>query len=382
MSIEPNLTRPASGQSTNPQTSTGGRVGAPGAQGRGEEEPNSRGLTGRARGAGLLSVVGLILILLVLMPSLVSIDSLLNLQDAVGLALFACATNLLIGYGGLVSFGQGAFYGVGAYVVALMWMHWQTSFWVGFVVAPFAGALVALLVGLIALRTRMLYFALLTLAFSQLFYVIVLQQNSFTGGANGVFGSMVPAFLLDPAHAYYFTLGVVVIALLGLWKITRSPFGMTLRAVRENRERAEALGVDVFRHQLLAFVFSGFLCALAGTLFVVGNQSANPDLLNWTESGYPIFMAVIGGQFVFLGPALGAIIYEQGRDVVLAHFADWQLVFGLVLLAIVMFAPDGLLGVLARGSGWARRRLSRNGDADSHRAPSRASDTTGTGDEL
>lgn len=306
-------------------------------------------------------VVAAILLVTILMPSLVSTDSLLNLQDAVGLALFACATNLLIGYGGLVSFGQGAFYGVGAYVVALMWMHWQTSFWLGFAVAPFAGALVALLVGLIALRTRMLYFALLTLAFSQLFYVLVLQQNSFTGGANGVFGSIVPNFLIDPHNAYYFTLGVVVVALLALWKITRSPFGMTLRAIRENRERAEALGVDVFRHQLMAFVFAGFLCALAGTLFVVGNQSANPDLLNWTESGYPIFMSVIGGQFVFLGPALGALIYEQGRDVVLAHFSDWQLIFGLLLLSIVLFAPDGLLGVLSRSSGWLLARLPRGG---------------------
>jgi branched-chain amino acid transport system permease protein len=123
---------------------------------------------------------------------------------------------------------------------------------------------------------------------------------------------------------------------------------MTLRAIRENRDRAEALGVNVFRHQLLAFVFAGAFCALAGTLFVVHDQSANPDLLNWTQSGYPIFMAVIGGQFLFLGPALGAVIYEQGRDVVLASFSDWQLVFGLLLLIIVLFAPDGVLGLMIR----------------------------------
>jgi branched-chain amino acid transport system permease protein len=303
----------------------------------------------RRRRALQLAPLPVILVILALMPLMLSATSLLNVQSAIGLALFACAANLLIGYGGLVSFGQGAFYGIGAYVVALMWMHWQTSFWLGFVAAPFVGAFAALLVGVVALRTRRLYFALLTLAFTQLFYVLVLQQEGFTGGANGVFGAILPSFLTDLNNGYYFTLAVVVIALLALWRITRSPFGLTLRAIRENRERAESLGVNVFRHQLLAFVFAGAFCALAGTLFVVHDQSANPNLLNWTESGYPIFMAVIGGQFLFLGPALGALIYEQGRDVVLASVADWQLVFGLLLLAIVIFAPDGVLGLLVRG---------------------------------
>ena len=309
------------------------------------------------RFGGLAALVAV----LALMPSTLSATSLLNVQSAIGLALFACVTNLLVGYGGLVSFGQAAFYGIGAYTIALMWLHWQTSFWVGFIAAPVVGAAAALLVGLVALRTRRLYFALLTLAFSQLFYVIVLQQTGFTGGANGVFGAILPSFLVDPNHAYYFTLAVAVLALLALWKITRSPFGMTLRAIRENRERAEALGVNVFAHQLMAFVLAGLFCALAGTLFVVHDQSANPDLLAWTESGIPIFMSVIGGMYLFLGPALGALIYEQGRDVVLASFSDWQLAFGVMLLVIVLFAPQGVLGLLAGGRDavWRRWRTLR-----------------------
>ena len=235
--------------------------------------------------AALWGPVAVIVVVLALMPSVLSATSLLNVQSAIGLALFACATNLLVGYGGLVSFGQGAFYGTGAYVVALAWLHHVTSFWVSFIAAPFVGAALALLVGLVALRTRRLYFALLTLAFSQLLYVIVEQQTSFTGGANGVFGAILPSVLVNPDNAYYFTLAVAAVGLLALWKITRSPFGMTLRAIRENRERAEALGVNVFTHQLLAFVFAGGFCALAGTLFVVLDQSANPDLLNWTQFG-------------------------------------------------------------------------------------------------
>jgi branched-chain amino acid transport system permease protein len=322
--------------------------------------------TWASRAALRFAPTAAIVVILAVLPSMLTATSLLNVQSAIGLALFACATNLLVGYGGLVSFGQGAFYGIGAYVVALMWMHWQTSFWLGFVAAPFVGAFAALLVGLVALRTRRLYFALLTLAFTQLFFVIVVQQESFTGGANGVFGSILPGFLSDLNNGYYFTLAVVVIALLLLWRITRSPFGMTLRAIRENRERAESLGVNVFGHQLLAFVFAGAFCAVAGTLFVVHDQSANPNLFNWAESGYPIFMAVIGGQFLFLGPAVGALIYEQGRDVVLANVSDWQLVFGLMLLAIVLFAPDGILGLLMRGRDWVlgRRRHASAGSSE------------------
>jgi branched-chain amino acid transport system permease protein len=314
---------------------------------------------GRPRGKA--SGVILLVALLAALPYMITAGALLNVETAVGLVLFACATNLLVGYGGLVSFGQGAFYGVGAYTVALMWLHWQTSFWLGFVAAPFVGAATAFLVGLVALRTRRLYFALLTLAFSQLFYVVVVQQESFTGGANGVFGNLLPPFLTNLLDGYWFTLGVVVLALLALWWITRSPFGMTLRAIRENRDRTETLGVNVFRHQLLAFVFAGALCAIAGTLFVVNNQSANPDILSWTESGYPVFMAVIGGQYLFLGPALGAFIYEEGRDVVLGSFSDWQLVFGLMLLAIVVFAPDGVLGLLIRGGRVLGRGRHRGG---------------------
>lgn len=340
---------PVSGSAARPQVSLAGQASAPG--------PVTRARGGAMKAAVRLGPAAAVVAVLAFMPSLLPPASLLNVQSALGLALFACATNLLVGYGGLVSFGQGAFYGIGAYVIALSWLHLHTPFWISFVAAPFIGAVAALLVGLVALRTRRLYFALLTLAFSQLFYVIVLQQTAFTGGANGVFGALLPAFLSDLGHGYYFTLAVAALGLLALWRITRSPFGMTLRAIRENRQRAEALGVNVFAHQLLAFVIAGAFCALAGTLFVVHDQSANPDLLNWTQSGYPIFMAVIGGQFVFLGPALGALIYEQGRDVVLANFSDWQLVFGLLLLIVALFSPDGVAGVLARGRDIAWRRL-------------------------
>ncbi len=290
-----------------------------------------------------MAVVACLIALVVLGMSL-SPSNALELQYATSLALFAVATNLMLGFGGLVSFGQGVFYGVGAYTVALGWMHHSLSFGEAMVVAPFLGAAVAVVLGALALRTRRLYFALLTLTLSQLAYVIAENQANFTGGTNGVFGSMVPTWLLDPRNSFLFTLALVTVSIAILWKVTRSPFGLVLRAIRDNRSRVEALGVNVFAHELAAFVISGFFCSVAGTLFVVYSQSSYPELLNWTSSGVPIFMAVIGGMYSFLGPVLGAFVYEFANHFLIQYTQDWQLVLGVVLLIIVLLRPDGLAG--------------------------------------
>ncbi|MGH6780382.1 MAG: branched-chain amino acid ABC transporter permease [Bradyrhizobium sp.] len=308
------------------------------------------------------TTVGLAVVLAVLItaPAWLAVPWLLELQAVLGLAVFAVATNLLLGYGGLVSFGQAAFYGLGSYTIATTWLHWRVPFWIAFIGAPMLAAVAAFLVGLIALRTRKLYFALLTLAFSQLFYVVAEQQYNFTSGANGIFGAMVPATLVQPTAGYWFVLGVAVVALLALWKITVSPFGLVLRATREKRSRAEALGVNVFGHQLLAFVISGFFCGLAGALYVVHNQNAYPELLNWVKSGDPVIMDVIGGMYTFLGPVLGAFIFHFAEQYLVTVSKDWQLILGLVLLAIILFLPDGVLGRLS-GARWFRSPASRDG---------------------
>lgn len=293
-------------------------------------------------------IVVLLFTLLVSFSFVLSEAQLLDLRSVFVLALFAVATNLLLGYGGLVSFGQASFYGLGAYVVALGWLHYQWPFWLSFLLAPAIGGLAALAVGALALRTRRLYFSLLTLAFSQLFFTIALKWYSFTQGDNGIFSRrMVPEGLRDPQMGYLFTLVVVAVSMLILWKITVSPFGLTLRAIRENRGRAEALGVNVYWHQLQAFVISGAFCALAGVLFVVKDQGAVPQMLEWTKSGDPVLAAVIGGMFSFLGPALGALVYQYGHDWIVQYTTHWQLVLGIVLLTVVLFAPDGLLGLFS-----------------------------------
>lgn len=318
------------------------------------EMPSAPKPGGFARSTGVVALVAMTIGGLALAGAYLPLATALDIRNAIGLALFAVATNLLLGYGGLVSFGQAVFYGIGAYAVVLGWMHWGWSFWTGFVLAPIVAAGVALAVGVIALRARQLYFALLTLAFTQLAFTLAQQQHEFTGGDNGVFGDVLPSWLRDERKGFMFTLAVASICCFALWRVVNSPFGLTLRAIRENRDRMEALGVNVFLHELVAFVISAFFCAIAGVLFVVHTQSAYPGLLDWTKSGEPILMAVIGGMFSFFGPILGAFVYTLGQQELVQQTQYWRLVLGLILLAIVILRPDGLIGLFS--AGWSRIR--------------------------
>lgn len=324
-----------------------------------DDARRERLLRSLAAAAGAIAIVGALALAGAFLPLATALD----FRNAIGLALFAVATNLLLGYGGLVSFGQAVFYGIGAYTVMLGWQHYGWSFWVGFVLAPLIATGAALAIGVVALRTRLLYFALLTLAFTQLAFTLAQQQHEFTGGDNGVFGDVLPGWLLDERQGYMFTLGVATVSCFLLWRVVTSPFGLTLRAIRENRERMEALGVNVLLHELIAFAISAFFCAVAGVLFVVHTQSAYPQLLEWTKSGEPILMAVIGGMFSFLGPAVGAFIYTLGQQELVQQTDYWKFVLGVLLLAIVLVRPDGLAGVLSSSWAWVRRRLAPSGGA-------------------
>lgn len=314
----------------------------------------------RARSFGIAAFLAALVGVLALAGAYLPLATALDVRNAIGLALFAVATNILLGYGGLVSFGQAIFYGVGAYTVMLGWQHWGWSFWTGFIVAPFLAAGLAAAIGVIALRTRNLYFALLTLAFTQLAFTLAQQQHEFTGGDNGVFGDVLPSWLRDERQGYMFTLGVATVCCLAIWRIVNSPFGLTLRAIRENRERMEALGVNTFLHELAAFAISGFFCAVAGVLFVVHTQSAYPGLLDWAKSGEPILMAVIGGMFSFFGPILGAFIYTLGQQELVQQTQYWKFVLGLILLAIVLLRPDGLIGLFSAAWNRLRRLIVRD----------------------
>lgn len=270
------------------------------------------------------------------------------------LALWATSLNLLLGQTGLVSFAHAAYFGIGAYAVALVWLHLGWSPLIGIPLAIPVGAAVAFLTGLFALRAVRLYFALLTLALSQLVYVIVFQWYSFTGGDNGIHGVEMPGFLDSTANAYWFVLAITIVAMIGLRIVAASPFGAALVAIRENRQRASFLGINVKRYELAAFTIAGTFAAIAGSLFAVFNREAYPNMLFWTENSVPIFVILIGGMFRFWGPLIGAVTYALLEETIAGQTEYSHFILGVILLAIVLLIPGGIEGLAEKLAGRVR----------------------------
>lgn len=275
------------------------------------------------------------------------------------LAVFATSYNVLLGYTGMVSFAHASYYGVGAYTVTLAWVHLGWSPLIGFLLAPFVTAVVAWATGVVALRATRLYFALLTLALGQLMYVIMFQWRSMTRGDDGIHGVPVPAFIGPATNRYYFLLAVGAVALALLGVVMHSPLGATLKAIRENRERAGFLGIKVKRYELAAFTLGGAFAGYAGAMFVLVNRSSFPLLLHWTTSAEPIFVTLIGGLNSFAGPAVGALIFGLLRDWVTRRFVYWGAMLGAVLLGLILFLPGGTVEGVQR---LARRLRGDRGD--------------------
>lgn len=270
------------------------------------------------------------------------------------LALFATSLNLLLGQTGLVSFAHAAYFGLGAYTIALVAIHTEISPMLALVAAPFVAGAVAYVTGRFALRATALYFALLTLALSQLIYVIVFQWYGFTRGDNGIHGIEMPAFLDDIVNAYWFVAAVVLVGLAALSIVFRSPFGAGLSAIRDNRQRAGFIGIDVSKHEALAFTVAGAFAGLAGALFAIFNREAYPNLLYWTANATPIFIVLIGGMYRYLGPLVGAVIYVLLDEQITRDTQYSNLVLGIILLVIVLAAPGGIIELGERL--WAKLR--------------------------
>ncbi len=270
--------------------------------------------------------------------------------------LWAVSLNLLLGQTGLVSFAHAAFFGIGAYSVGLVSLHLGWPAIVGVPLSLAAGGAIAFLMGLVALRAVHLYFSMLTLAISQLLFVLAFTSYDFTLGDNGIHGIEMPSFLADTAQVYWFVVAVAGLGVLALGLIWRSPFGASLQAIRDNRLRASFIGLHVRRYELAAFTVAGMFAALAGSLFAVVNRSAYPGLLDWTQGAVPIFIILIGGMFRFYGPLLGAVAYVLLEEVVTRETLYSNLVLGAIFLAIVLIAPTGITGVTGRVVG----RLGRN----------------------
>jgi branched-chain amino acid transport system permease protein len=269
------------------------------------------------------------------------------------MALFAASLNLILGFGGMVSFGHSAFYGMGAYTVALLIKKGGVPFLLAMAAAPLAAALVAAIIGWFCVRRIGLYFSILTLAFSQLLYMIAFQWYTFTGGDDGIHGIARPA-LLGPVAYYLFCLAILLLCLLVMRLIINSSYGLSIRTTRENAERAKFIGINVQRYQLINFIIAGAFAGISGGLITMLNRFAQTEFLHWSKSAEPIFASLVGGMYSLVGPVIGSTVLMLLK-IVLQQIHQglveiWALFLGLVLLIAVLFAPEGIVGLYQKFS--------------------------------
>ena len=261
-------------------------------------------------------------------------------------ALLAMSLNVVVGHGGMYQFHHGVFYGIGAYSTALMLTKTTLPSWIGFAVGPVVSALMGLLIGLLCVRLTKLYFGMLQISLGSLIWAVAFRWYNLTGGDDGIHGIPVPEFLYDPKAGYYFILIVLGFCLAALYLFLKSPFGITLHAIRDNPERCHAVGINVRRHQIIAIMIATFFAGIAGVLFVVVEGSVFPDLMFWVLSLEIFIMCLLGGWYTFSGPMLGAAIIVSLRTFVGIYTEYWTMILGIILILLIFFLPQGVTGFL------------------------------------
>ncbi len=289
--------------------------------------------------------LGLIFIAMLLLPLFIGEFWVHVAIEILILGLFAVSFNMIFGYMGQLSFGHAAYFGVGAYATGLLLVKTAVPLPVALAVSMVTAGLFALVIGYFCVRLTGIYFAILTMAFGQMLYYIIFQWYSFTGGDDGLQGIVPPEWLMSAWAYYYFTLFIVSAALIVMWFISESPFGYTMRSIRENADRTRFFGINVSNYMLINFVVAGMFAGLAGGLLGPFNRSIAPDLCNWHQSGVPVFMTVIGGPLGFFGPMIGSLIYTFLFAFVTGFTEYWPLTIGLVIVFVVLYMPGGILGL-------------------------------------
>jgi branched-chain amino acid transport system permease protein len=266
------------------------------------------------------------------------------LGEAIIMSMLALSFNLLFGFMGQLSFGQAAFYGLGGYTVAMLLTKAHFNFWLSLVAGVLVASIIGLIVGFFCVRLRGIYFAILTLAFGQLLFFVIYKWHNFTGGDDGIQGVFPPGILKDPIAYYYFILVIFIALTFILWRIIHSPFGHTLKAMRENSERTEFLGINIARYQLITFVIAAAYAGMAGALWAPFYRSIAPFSLMWIKSGEPVMAAILGGPTTFFGPILGMFIMTFFHAWVLGFTHFWPVIMGIIILIIIFLLPGGILG--------------------------------------
>jgi branched-chain amino acid transport system permease protein len=273
------------------------------------------------------------------------------------MGLAAMALNFLLGFTGVLSFGHAAYFGLGAYGAGMTIKFLYPSTPLAIAVGVATGLIAAMIVGALIIKRRGVYFAMVTIAFGQVFYFIAFRWNTVTGGDDGLsqwkrqpidLGFTKLDLLASDTTYYYFVLALFAIAVGIMASLIRSPFGRTLIAIRENERRARFLGIPVDQHIWISFVISATVCALAGTLYSMLQNFVDPRALRWDQSGNFVIMAVLGGMRSFWGPLIGAAIFVVLQDYVSSHTENWMSIIGMFFMLVVLFFPRGVLGMLKR----------------------------------
>ena len=285
-------------------------------------------------------------------------------------ALFAVSLNLLLGTTGLVSFGHVAYFGIGSYVSAILMKTYGVPFSIAFPASGLGAAAFALLFGYFCVRLTKIYFAMLTLAFSQIVWAVCFKWNAVTGGDQGIADVPFPNMhwmahvpLLDDLNIngrfYVLTLILVAVAIAAVGQITRSPFGRMLTAIRDNPERAAFIGLNVRAYELSVFVVAGGFAGLSGALYGIFNRGVFADYVFWPKSAEVMIMTILGGMNFFWGPSVGAFALVWLNQEITNYTQYWPFVLGTILLVLLFALPGGIVGGLARAGGALRRRLAR-----------------------
>lgn len=273
------------------------------------------------------------------------------------LGLAAMSLNFLLGYTGVLSFGHAAYFGLGAYGVGMTIRYLVPSTGLGILVGTIVGTIAAAIIGPLIIRLRGVYFAMVTIAFGQVFYFITFRWNSVTGGDDGLtgwsrqplnFGFATIDILHDTRAFYFFVLVIFAVATGVMALLLRSPFGRTLIAIRENERRARFLGIPVDQHIWISWMISCCFVSLAGALYALLNNFVDPRALYWTQSGDFVIMAVLGGMRSFWGPLIGAAIFVVLEDFLSSQTQNWMSFVGLFFVLVVLFFPRGVLGIIRR----------------------------------
>lgn len=314
-----------------------------------------------ALGAALLALIALPFV-----TEAVGQPALLTLATRIVIyAIAAASLNFILGYGGMVSFGHAAFFGVGAYTVGILFAHsggdalWgvipgSTNLLVTLPVAVVLSGAVAALIGALSLRTSGVQFIMITLAFAQMLFFFFVSLTPY-GGEDGIIIRRSNDFLglnmRDKATLYYVILGFGVVFFLGLWRVVNSSFGAVLQGIRQNERRMAALGYAPYRYKLYAFILAGMGAGLAGALMANYLRFASPDMMHWTKSGELMIMVILGGVGSFFGPVFGAGAFLVLETYLAGWTEHWQLALGVILLVVVLGTKGGIAGLIARIGG-------------------------------